>query len=446
MKRLWITLLLVSCTLPLSLTRSPSATPPPKTGPTPQPSAVETAILEAAESKLAEAYTVQLFAPQVENITYSSDGNFASAWLVMVNPETGEAIPSEPTLVFATWDGSSWQVYLPSDPGWNAMLATAPAEAIPGEGLDTWLGLESLPKTIRVPQAPISGYLLPWAEGKTVYLSRSTAHDSSFPSGNAHYSFDFYISKTMFDLHAAKAGTVWVYKDSVPNNDHSDVNYLVLQDNSVSPPVFQLYMHLAQNSIPPALKNVGAPVAQGQFIGIADNTGQSTGHHLHFQVQKTPHWNGYWGESLDITFDDVDINGGRPRVQADFPYCDWPGDVCTTARSAYTSGNTPQQPPSLPRGDITAPQNGITLNAASLTLSGWATDDQGIASAQFRAYSGGDWHAIGPGIQLFAVQLHLECVQRPDRRWTTEYSAGNSRLVRKSGSRTAGAAPPGEAV
>jgi hypothetical protein len=317
----------------------------------------------------------------------------------MENPETGEPIPTEPTLVFAAWDGQTWYITFPSDPGWTSLLASAPVEAIPGEGLDTWLGLESLPKTVRVPQAPIGGYLLPWAEGKTVYLSRSTAHDGSFPSGNAHYSFDFYISKTMYDLHAAKAGTVWLFKDSVPNNDHSDVNYLVLQDASTNPPVYQLYLHLAQNSIPAGLKAVGTPVAQGQFIGIADNTGQSTGHHLHFQVQKSPHWNGYWGESVDITFDDVDINGGRPRVLADFPYCDWPGDVCNTARTAYVSGNTPQQPPSLPRGDVTAPQTGVTIGAPALTLSGWAADDQGIASAQFRAYYAGEWRDIGPAFK-----------------------------------------------
>ena len=30
--------------------------------------------------------------------------------------------------------------------------------------------------------------------------------------------------------------------------------------------------------------DVGAPVVQGQLIGVADNTGQSTGHHLHFQL------------------------------------------------------------------------------------------------------------------------------------------------------------------
>ena len=402
MKRLWIVLLLAACVAPLSFNNksnpasSPQATPFPKTMTASIQQELEAAILKAAKADLESTYPVPVFDVRVENITLSEDGQFATAWLVPVNPQTGEAIPTEPGLALATWNGESWVIHLPSDPGWQAALASVPLDVLPGEVQEQWLSLENVPHAPQTPRAALEGYLLPWAEGETVYLSRSVAHDGSFPTGNAHYSFDFYISKTMYNLHASKAGTVWAFKDTVPNDDHGDVNFIVLQDTTTSPVTYQLYMHLAQNSIPPELKTIGEPVVQGQFIGVADNTGQSTGHHLHFQVETEPYWQGYWGKSVDIIFGDVDINGGRPRVDIDIPYCDWSGDVCNQTRSYYVSGNTVREPADLPRGDITAPQNGITLNASSLTLSGWASDDKGIASARFMANFDDTWQFIGP--------------------------------------------------
>ena len=401
MKRLWITLLLAACVAPISLLNRPSASspkapPPPKGTPAAIPEELEAAFLSAARLNLESTYPVPLFDVRVENITLTEDGRFATAWLVPVNPETGEAIPTEPGLALATWDGQRWVVQLPTDPGWQETLASVPLDVLPGEVQDQWLGLENVPLAPTLPTGALQGYLLPWAEGETVYLSRSVAHDGSFPSGNAHYSFDFYISKTMYDIHASKAGTVWAFKDTVPNNNHNDVNFIVLQDNSTYPVTYQLYMHLAQNSIPPALKAVGEPVVQGQLIGVADNTGQSTGHHLHFQVETEPYWQGYWGKSVDIVFGDVDINGGRPRVSIDQPYCDWPGDVCNEFRSSYVSGNVVHEAADLPRGDITAPQNGISLLSGSLSLSGWAADDKGLASARFKTNYIGSWQYIGP--------------------------------------------------
>jgi len=400
MKRIWIILFLAACAMPFSMARQPTQTqptpPPPKTVPGEIPGELEAAFLGAAQAELEGIYAVQIFDVRVENVNVSDDGNFASAWLVPVNPQTGEDVPAEPSLALATWDETQWAVTLPGDPDWLALLAQAPALAVPGEIQEQWLGPESAPLAPTAPAAALTGYLLPWAEGKTVWLSRSVAHDGSFASGNAHYSFDFYISKTMFDLHASKAGTVWAFKDTVADNDHSDVNFIVLQDTTTTPVTYQLYMHLAQNSIPPALKSVGTPVAQGQFIGVADNTGQSTGHHLHFQVETEPYWQGYWGKSVDVVFSDVSINGGRPRVAVDLPYCDWPSDVCQTTQSSYVSRNVVHEAANLPRGDLTAPQTGTTLTNSSLLLAGWAADDEGLSSVRFKANYAGDWSYIGP--------------------------------------------------
>ncbi len=394
MKRMLITAVIFICLVPGLLVSQP--TPPPPEMKAEAKSSLEEAIYQAAQANLETVYPVPLFDVRVENVTISEDGKHASAWLVPVNPQTGEAVPTEPGVALAAWDGEKWVVTLPSDPGWGLMLAEVPSDTLPGELQQQLLSIESERFDPQAAAQVYSGYLLPWAEGKTVYLSRSVAHDGTIPSGNAHYSFDFFIPQTMYDVHAAKAGTVWAFKDTVPNNDHSDVNFLVLQDTSTLPATYQLYLHLAQNSIPAGLKSIGTPVSQGQQIGVADNTGQSTGHHLHFQVQGEPYWQSYWGTSVDVVFDDVDINGGRPRVQVDLPYCDWPGDVCQVTRSTYVSGNIVHGAPNPPRGDLTAPPTGLTLQNPTLSISGWAADDTGLSSVRIKAFYDGAWQSVGP--------------------------------------------------
>jgi murein DD-endopeptidase MepM/ murein hydrolase activator NlpD len=47
------------------------------------------------------------------------------------------------------------------------------------------------------------------------------------------------------------------------------------------------------------LVNVGDVVTQGQAIAISDDTGRSSGAHLHFQVQAD---STNWGQSVPCTF------------------------------------------------------------------------------------------------------------------------------------------------
>ena len=355
---------------------------------------IEQAIQQSLVQHREQGLVYLVSTTQLQNLTVSNDGLWATASLVPTDPETQEILPTEPGLAIARKDDDTWTVFLPGDPGWSEALALLPADVISPEQKEAWQQINQAFQTAE-PQAALTGYLLPWEAGRTVYLSRSLGHDADITSGNAHYAFDFYIPQTMFNFYAAKAGRVYMFKDTVANGDSSDVNYLVLEDTTTVPTSYQLYMHLAQGSIAPALKVIGTPVQSGQFLAVADDTGQSTGHHLHFQVQEAPYWT-YWGRSLDIVFADVSINGGRPRsYNLDHAYCR-SNDVCSQFSNSYVSGNTISGDRTPPVGDILSPLNGETVATSSLHLEGWASDaESGFYSAQFIVNYDGAWREIG---------------------------------------------------
>ena len=356
--------------------------------------AIRQAISERSEMVLAYL----LYDIQVQDVRISEDRGYASAWLVMSELEGGELLPTEPGIAFALQERGSWRAVMPGDADWLETLQDAPEAVLSAAAKEEWL-LKMEDLAVELPSSALGGYLLPWAAGKVVSLSQSVSHDRYTPSGSAHYAFDFYISKTMWNIHAAKAGTVWMWKDDVPNDDNSGAgNYIVLQDTTTTPVTYQLYLHLAQYSIPPELKVKGTPVMQGQLIGIADNTGQSTGHHLHFQVHTSAI--SYWGVSVDITFNDVLINGGRPRridsYINELPYC-WPTDICVQGQQSYISANTVQGDTTPPVGDIISVTTGQSVSTSQLLLTAWAQDmGTGLKSIQLIAKYDGAWWNIGP--------------------------------------------------
>jgi Peptidase family M23/Bacterial pre-peptidase C-terminal domain len=370
---------------------------------------VEMAILEKIASN--DHYIQKGLVPsiQVTSIKTSNDLQQATAWVTYYDFQVEAVLPIEPGLALAQNIDGKWQVYLPSDPAWQNEISLVPDELLTQSEKEMWLAMNQGTQEAVPTQ---SGYFLPWHGGLTGYLSRSVGHDADYST--SHYAFDFYftgntictsgsginagVNGQNFSIYASKAGTVWGWKDSVANCDHSDVNFIVIR-NSDDPTIFQLYMHLSQDSIPPALKTVGAPVARGQFIALADNTGNSTGSHLHFQIEHQPYWptdNPYWNTSLSMTFDDVDINGGRPRVSPlDPPYCRV-DDVCDVFRSNYVSNNYYQGDSTPPTGDISGVSNGAVVSAPFLSLSGWGSDSQsGLAYGQLIASFDGSWHNLG---------------------------------------------------
>lgn len=347
---------------------------------------------------------------QVTELKLSQDQLWATAWVVYYDPQIEAIVPSEPGLVVAHFLNDHWQVFLSSDPDWQNAVSQTPDDLLSKDEKEMWFVMS---RGIAETFPTQSGYLLPWHGGLSADLSRSVGHDADYST--AHYAFDFYVpgdtvcpgggadstsgtTGLNFSIYASRAGTVWGWDDSVTDCDHSKVNFLVLQ-NSDDPTIFQLYMHLSQGSIPLALKSVGAPVARGQFIALADNTGASTGSHLHFQIEHQPNWpqaNPYWNTALDVTFDDVDINGGRPRVNPpDQPYCR-NDDICNVFRKTYVSGNYYLGDSTPPTGELNGVTTGQMVETETITLSGWGSDDlSGLDYGQLVANFNGAWHNLG---------------------------------------------------
>jgi hypothetical protein len=347
---------------------------------------------------------------QVSDIRVSNDQLWGTAWIIYYDSQIDAVIPTEPALTLTHFLDNEWQVYLPSDTSWKNVITQLPDDLLSQESKEMWLTMDQ--GTVEVYPTQ-SGYFLPWHGGQIAYLSRSVGHDVDYST--AHYAFDFYIPGTTvctsggasltsgttglnFNIYASRAGTVWGWDDSVSDCDHSKVNFIVLR-NIDDPTIFQLYMHLSKNSIPPALKSVGAPVARGQFIAIADNTGASTGTHLHFQIEHQPTWpeaNPYWNTALDVAFNDVDINGGRPRVyELDHNYCR-ASDICDVFRPTYLSQNYYLGDSTPPTGELNGITSGEIVRTPMITLNGWATDDlSGLDYGQLLAYFNNSWHNLG---------------------------------------------------
>jgi murein DD-endopeptidase MepM/ murein hydrolase activator NlpD len=405
-KRVIIAIIILVCLLPLKNATGQGIQPPPDS---PEDIGdVETAIRQVIN--IEREYIIGLITNsyRIEDTNISNEGDWAVAWLVLIDPETNEPVPTEPGLVIAKRIGTEWRVWLPTSDGWLDMVKAVPVDALPAERKQAWIDRVATHE-VETPDGPLTGYLLPWEAGKTVRLTQSTCHDAYITSGNAHHAFDFSIYKVLWDIYASKAGKVWLFKDDVPtcykytcSDEQAIGNYIVIRDDTTDPVTYQLYLHLKQGSIPAELKKVNEPIAQGQFIGVVDNTGQSWGHHLHFQVQ-VPIWGEqhYWGRSVDISFSDVDINGGRPRVKNswcnDQAWCTRDYDVCVSFRDSYVSGNTITTDTTPPEGDLLEPINGFKLNEDLLHIEGWALDEgSGIDEVQIMARYNGSWHDIGP--------------------------------------------------
>jgi len=345
--------------------------------------AVEKALADAPDEWQKQNY-------QIDHIQVQDDGLIAVVWLAATDPETGDFLGREPELAIAELgsDGA-WHVLLDGEEAFDVALEKYQyaQKCVQGD-----LDSDALPKTGTV----YGGYYLPWAKGLTKRLTWSVGHTSCYPTYYCTHAFDF-ADGTMFPLVAAKGGTVYHWKDTCANGDSTCTNSITLQDRSTTPWTYQIYMHIAQGSIPSSLKKVGKTVLQGQYIADVDDTGYSTGHHVHFMVvsQNTMYVSssGYvFGMAEDITFRDVTINwdsttqGGRPRLAYEAETYGGEG------QTYYTSGNKPANPPT---GGITLPADKTLITDSIMTVTGWAKDDVSVTKIELLAKVDGEWVQIG---------------------------------------------------
>ncbi|MFZ6028434.1 MAG: pre-peptidase C-terminal domain-containing protein [Chloroflexota bacterium] len=404
MKRILFVLVVLAglCTLAgFGFQRARSASPTPSVEEEAIRRAIETAITQENEAVLAYL----LYEERIEQIQLSSDGKLARAMLLTVDPDRGQPIEQEPGLAFTRREGDSWVAILPNDPAWVETVRRAPADLLDEEEKAYWLATYEVYRT-EIPTEAIGGFYLPWQAGVQRYLTQSVGHDRYTASGSMHYAFDFALNNTHWPIHASRGGTMWMCKEDIPtctewtcSQEQKKGNYIVIKDETTTPTTYQLYLHLDYNSIPDNLCNnnqavVGTPIGQGQVIGMVDNTGQSWGSHLHFQVHTVGSL--YFGTAIDITFDDVPINGGRPRVEKyDKDSCR-SDDVCDSFQTYYTSGNTGSGDVVPPTGNITNLYDGETISTATLALQGEAADiGDGVGSVQFLAHYRDNWWPAG---------------------------------------------------
>lgn len=376
----------------------------------PEAPAIDAALQEAIRSTNGEVLAFVIYQVAIDHIQFTPDRQTALVWLAMIDPTDGQVIATEPGLAIADRQGEEWQITLQANAAWAERFEKLPAGLLPEEYrayFDTAAKEDNAINTVYY------GYKLPWGGGQAKTVEGSIGHFLIYHSCSeaaCRYAYDF-ADGTMFPLLAARGGTVKRWYDGCTNGDENCTNYLVLEDRSTSPYTYQLYMHLANNTIPAELKSVGVNVNQGQFIGNVDDTGYSTGHHLHFMVHTNP--SSYWGNSVDIRFDDVDVNGGVPRTENETTTYPQYG-TGFHQNDLYVSGNALAIGPT---GSLTQPQNLTTITTRSLSVSGWGTDDRGVIKMQVRARTvDSGWFDLGAAQtgSAFTAEIDLCAAGIPD--------------------------------
>jgi len=193
------------------------------------------------------------------------------------------------------------------------------------------------------------GYKLPYPSGTTWTVTSGNGNNGHV--GISQYAWDFGMSSNAVVV-ASRSGRVTKIKEDSNSGCRyyscaNQGNYVVVDHGDGTQ---ALYLHLAYRGVTPFV-SLNQSVCQGQPIAYSDNTGWSTGPHLHFQVEQTS--TGWWSQSVAIAFDDVSSNGGIPII-----------DQRYTSGNANSCAQTPtpapdRTPPSVPI--LSSPANGAVL-------------------------------------------------------------------------------------
>lgn len=351
-----------------------------------------------------------LFTPMLDQAFLTEDEKTAVLWLALQD-QNGYILHTEPGLVLASLGEEGWRTILPKDADWESSLAVLPEDLIPAGLRAAEYKLEE-----QSPNAPIWGYYLPYVAGTSHRLEGSVLHFHSFPALGypscsetyCRYAYDF-TDQSHFPLVSSRAGTVIASRDSCSDGDSRCTNYIVLKDASGG--AYQIYLHLAHGTIPDRLTN-GTYIGRGNYIGDTDDTGYSTSEHVHFMVVNSFYYagDGYpWGQSVDIRFNDVTVNGGIPRTCYEvthLPIYDGARDCIGNKADPlnpnndwYRSGNVGASPPT---GSLTRPANGATVvpgTSPIMDVTAQTSDDVRVVQAVLQAKIDGQWREIGPRVR-----------------------------------------------
>ena len=218
-------------------------------------------------------------------------------------------------------------------------------------------------------------YYLPTPAGTNLVVTQGQNTPLDHNAANhSVYALDFGIAgDAEFDVTAARAGTVIGVRDNSTANCYGggtdwscwkDANYVVVDHHDGTS---ALYVHLATGS---ASVKAGDDVVAGQKLAKDDNTGFSSGNHLHFMVETTPSvpstpppgptdkttraW--WWTDSQPVTFSDPDV------LRQD------PDGIPKTGQTLTSGAPGPNSTPVV-TGTWVAPKDGAKLTTSTLTLS-----------------------------------------------------------------------------
>lgn len=134
-------------------------------------------------------------------------------------------------------------------------------------------------------------------------------------------------------LYSIGNGSVTASRDNVPTDDHSDTgNYMMFTYTEQGETYKVNFWHLNVNG---ALKDTGETVTKGELVAYSDNTGNSTGPHLHYGIAKTsgsgnyscPFYHAWWED------DEYYYSSSRPCLT----YVAFEGSILNCRQGTSTS-------------------------------------------------------------------------------------------------------------
>lgn len=158
-------------------------------------------------------------------------------------------------------------------------------------------------------------YRLPYEDGKSFPVTQGNDGSVSHRGAN-RYAFDFGMPEGT-PVCAARGGKVIAAAEDETaggaRGKYGGLGNHVKIDHGDG--TIGVYMHLKFQEV---RVEVGETVLQGDVIGLSGATGNVTGPHLHFQVERD-------GRSIPVSFEDVETDGGVPQEGRSYVSRNTPG-------------------------------------------------------------------------------------------------------------------------